>query len=1018
MSFTPDVTRKSGVGVIPSPAPFLTPRPERRRPDSSSSSSFSSRLEREKEVNVQVLLRCRPLSEEEQKSNVPRVISCNELRKEVSVANKQVDRLFTFDKVFGPKAQQRSIYDQAIAPIVHEVLEGFSCTVFAYGQTGTGKTYTMEGGMRDLPAEAGVIPRAVRHIFETLESQKADYSMKVTFLELYNEEVTDLLAQEDSSSRSSSDDKQKKPVSLMEDGKGCVVLRGLEEEVVYSANDIYALLERGSSKRRTADTLLNKRSSRSHSVFTITVHIKEESMGDEELIKCGKLNLVDLAGSENILRSGSRDGRAREAGEINKSLLTLGRVINALVEHSSHIPYRDSKLTRLLRDSLGGKTKTCIIATISPSAHSLEETLSTLDYAYRAKNIKNKPEANQKLSKAVLLKDLYLELERMKEDVRAARDRNGIYIAQERYTQEEAEKKEASKFRGLYTTEKEKLLDVESDLKDCKRNLDNTNKELHDLKENYIQVISKLKEREAIISKMKASETTLIDRAKGLRSDLQHASNDISSLFTRLDQKDKLESENKSMLLKFGSQLDQNLKELHRAVLGSVSQQQQQLRTMEEHSHSFLAHKYDATGDLESRIGRTAYTYTSGVAALKKLSEMVQKKASFDLENMNSSIGSQLEDVEQLLTASAKEAAKVAEDIRDSLSDQKELLALAARQQEQGLIRSMRSAQEISNTASTIFSNIYNQAHSMVEAIRESQAEKSRQLSAFEMRFKEEAEREEKQALVDIGLILSKLTSKKTAMVSDASRNIQEHDVQEEKRLQEQMSCMQHVSIGAKKELCDYLKKAKTEFTENTIASAESITVMDHYLEDCLGRANECKKMWETTEAGVKNLNTKYQQELNVTMGDMEKENDKLQDEFTSTFSTMDANFVTRTNELHAAVNDSLMQDRENKEATDAIVETSMKQVTLLQEKHGQGVSNIREKAEQSLIKDYQVDQRKNETPKKLPITVPSLASIEEMRTLLPKNILGEDDTSMEKRSSKQGQDEANNRTPFLEVNI
>ncbi|CAH2058909.1 unnamed protein product [Thlaspi arvense] len=1037
MSFTPELSRKSGLGVIPSPAPFFTPRPERRRPD-----SFSSRLERDKEVNVQVILRCRPLSEDEQKSNVPRAISCNEQRKEVNVlhsaTNKQVDRVFTFDKVFGPKAQQRSIYDQAIAPIVHEVLEGFSCTVFAYGQTGTGKTYTMEGGMRkkggDLPAEAGVIPRAVRHIFETLEAQNADYNMKVTFLELYNEEVTDLLAQDESSR--SSEDKQRKPVSLMEDGKGCVVLRGLEEEVVYSANDIYALLERGSSKRRTADTLLNKRSSRSHSVFTITVHIKEESLGDEELIKCGKLNLVDLAGSENILRSGSRDGRAREAGEINKSLLTLGRVINALVEHSSHIPYRDSKLTRLLRDSLGGKTKTCIIATISPSAHSLEETLSTLDYAYRAKNIKNKPEANQKLSKAVLLKDLYLELERMKEDVRAARDRNGIYIAQERYAQEEAEKKarierieqlendlnltesEASKFRDLYMTENEKLLDVESDLKDCKRNLDNNNKELLALKENYSQVVSKLKEREAIISRMKVSETSLIDRAKGLRSDLQHASNDISSLFTRLDQKDKLESENQSMLLRFGSQLDQNLKDLHRTVLGSVSQQQHQLRTMEEHTHSFLAHKYDATRDLESRIGKTADTYTSGIVALKELSEMIQKKASSDLENMNSSIGSQIEAVEQFLIASATEAAKVSQDIRDSLNDQKKLLALAARQQEQGLIRSMRSAQEISNTTSTIFSNIYNQAQGMVEAIRDSQAEKSRQLAAFEMMFKEEAEREKKQALDDISLILSKLTSKKTAMVSDASRSIQEHDLQEEKRLQEQMSGMQQVSIGAKEELCDYLKKAKTQFTENTIASAESITVMDSYLEDCLGRASESRKLWETTETGVKNLNTKYQQELDVTMGDMAKENEKLHDEFTSTFSTMDANFVTRTNDLHAAVNDSLMQDRENKETMDAIVETCMKQVTLLQENHGKSVSSVRNKAEQSLIKDYQVDQRKTETPKKQAINVPSLASIEKMRTLFSKNILSEDYISMEKRSAKQGQDEANNRTPFLEVNI
>ncbi|CAN1275071.1 Kinesin-like protein KIN-5B [Linum perenne] len=466
ISMTPDQFRKVGLGVVPSPIPFLTPRPERRRPDSRGSDWSSVRQDRDKEVNVQVLVRCRPLSDDEQRANVPRAISCNEQRREVtvlqSVANKQVDRAFTFDKVFGPKAQQRAIYDQAISPIVKEVLDGFNCTVFAYGQTGTGKTYTMEGGMRnkggDLPAEAGVIPRAVRQIFDTLEAQKADYSMKVTFLELYNEEIADLLASEDNARFI--DDRQKKPISLMEDGRGCVVVRGLEEEVVYSANDIYSLLERGASKRRTADTLLNKRSSRSHSIFSITVHIKEANIGDEELIKCGKLNLVDLAGSENISRSGAREGRAREAGEINKSLLTLGRVINALAEHTAHIPYRDSKLTRLLRDSLGGKTKTCIIATISPSGHSLEETLSTLDYAHRAKNIRNKPEANQKISKAVLLKDLLLEIDRMKEDVRAARERNGVYVPHDRFAMEEAEKK--------YMSEEEEKLEMLSELKECK----------------------------------------------------------------------------------------------------------------------------------------------------------------------------------------------------------------------------------------------------------------------------------------------------------------------------------------------------------------------------------------------------------------------------------------------------------------------------------------------------------------------------------------------------------------------
>ncbi|RWW43494.1 hypothetical protein BHE74_00050833, partial [Ensete ventricosum] len=211
--------------------------------------------------------------------------------------------------VFGPTSKQKDLFEQSIAPIVNEVLEGYNCTIFAYGQTGTGKTYTMEGGGRkakngEFPSDAGVIPRAVRHIFDILESQCAEYSMKVTFLELYNEEITDLLAPDESKF---SDDKSKKPIALMEDGKGGVFVRGLEEEVVYTAGEIYKILDKGSAKRRTAETLLNKQSSRSHSIFSITIHIKECTPEGEEMIKCGKLNLVDLAGSENISRSGARD---------------------------------------------------------------------------------------------------------------------------------------------------------------------------------------------------------------------------------------------------------------------------------------------------------------------------------------------------------------------------------------------------------------------------------------------------------------------------------------------------------------------------------------------------------------------------------------------------------------------------------------------------------------------------------------------------------------------------------------
>ena len=222
----------------------------------------------------------------------------------------------------------------------------------------------MEGGPRDsndgkkLSAEAGVIPRSIKQIFDTIEAGNMDSTVKVSFLELYNEELTDLLA--------SVEDDSTKKLRLLED-RGSVVVHGLEEVIVRSAAEIYQVLDRGSAKRRTAATLLNNRSSRSHSVFTITIHLKDATAEGEDIIKIGKLNLVDLAGSENISRSGAKDSRAREAGSINQSLLTLGRVITTLVEHSGHIPYRDSKLTRLLRDSLGGKTKTCIIATIAPT---------------------------------------------------------------------------------------------------------------------------------------------------------------------------------------------------------------------------------------------------------------------------------------------------------------------------------------------------------------------------------------------------------------------------------------------------------------------------------------------------------------------------------------------------------------------------------------------------------------------------------------------------------------------------
>lgn len=381
----------------------------------------------------------RPLNDREKKSNSTLVLECNEKRREVTVLDRNSlvsnTKTFTFDRVFGSSSKQADVYNQVVRPVVMEVIEGYNCTIFAYGQTGTGKTFTMEGerssnlneetAWEDDPM-VGIIPRSVAHLFSALNSiANCEYSVKVSYIELYNEELSDLLSEQ------SVDGNEKLRIFDDPARKGSVLIPNLEESIVRSKSEVYRLLVKGADRRQKAATLMNSQSSRSHTIFTMTLFIKEKSIEGEETIKVGKLNLVDLAGSENIERSGATGRRAAEAGKINKSLTTLGRVITALVEHRDHIPYRESNLTRLLQDSLGGKTKTTIIATISPALCNLEETLSTLDYAHKAKSIRNKPEINQKLVKKALIKEYTEEIDRLKRELTSAREKNGIFLPPE-----------------------------------------------------------------------------------------------------------------------------------------------------------------------------------------------------------------------------------------------------------------------------------------------------------------------------------------------------------------------------------------------------------------------------------------------------------------------------------------------------------------------------------------------------------------------------------------------------------
>eukprot|EP00803_Ostreobium_quekettii_P003901 evm.model.scf_1298.6 EVM.evm.TU.scf_1298.6 scf_1298:39133-44092(-) len=506
-------------------------------------------------VNVQVVLRCRPRNSAEGRS--PDVVHCYESRREVvlhqNVAGKQSSRTFVFDKVFGPGANQAALYDQAVVPIVDEALQGFNCTIFAYGQTGTGKTYTMEGETsdntgEDLPREAGVIPRAIKQIFDHLERSHVDSSVRVSFLEVYNEELTDLLDVDDATQQTA-----RNKLKIMEDKTG-VIVQGLEDCIVHNSVEIFQVLRRGSSKRVKAETLLNKQSSRSHSIFTITIHMKETTIDGEDVVKIGKLNLVDLAGSECISRSGAKDGRAREAGSINQSLLTLGRVINTLVEHSGHIPYRDSKLTRLLRDSLGGKTKTCIIATIAPSVTCHEETLSTLDYAYRAKNIRNRPEVNQKISKTTMIRELTVEIENLKEELLAQRTKNGVFVPLERYKETEMQHSITAQRLDHMDAEIEAKAMEMQDLREQfrKKELEQADrlaaleKEKLQLEVELRETKERLEEECFVNTELRKGETALVGHSVALTDDIHRWAQESTVLFAKLDRFATMDSANQA----------------------------------------------------------------------------------------------------------------------------------------------------------------------------------------------------------------------------------------------------------------------------------------------------------------------------------------------------------------------------------------------------------------------------------------------------------------------------------------
>lgn len=336
--------------------------------------------------NVRVFVRIRPsINPKELCTKSPKTTvvdpATNLITLHAHEGHRKTAKTFKFDFVFTEELTQVSLYQRVAQPIVEQVFKGYNGTIFAYGQTGSGKTYTMLG---DTSENKGIIPNTFAHIFSRIGRADGEKSfvVTVTYLEIYNEEVRDLLSPN-----------PHRRLELRERFDVGVYVKGLTGFTVDSVEAINDLMLLGNANRMTRATLMNNVSSRSHAVFTITIEAKDSSSNQTT---SGKLNLVDLAGSERIRKSNTSGEGLREASHINQSLFVLSNVISALVEEkTTHVPYRNSKLTRLLQNSFGGNSKTAMIATISSSTSDYDESLCTLRYASRAKLIKNHVKLNK-----------------------------------------------------------------------------------------------------------------------------------------------------------------------------------------------------------------------------------------------------------------------------------------------------------------------------------------------------------------------------------------------------------------------------------------------------------------------------------------------------------------------------------------------------------------------------------------------------------------------------------------------
>ena len=480
---------------------------------------------------VKVAIRVRPMNKHEKEQNSTVCVDVDTQNNTVSVS-KTDTKTFQFDYVYPMETTQRQIYDEVAFPIVDSIFQGYNGTIFAYGQTGCGKTFTMMG-IVDNPELKGIIPNAFSHIFGFIktEGESKKFLVRCSFVEIYNEEVRDLLVAKSTK------------LDIREDPKKGTFVKDLTYVTLKDTQDIQKCLDRGNKNRHVGQTSMNDQSSRSHSLFTVYLEIEENGK-----IRSGKLNLVDLAGSERVGKTNATGQTFDEGKKINLSLTALGSVIDALSFNRKHIPYKDSKLTRLLADSLGGNTKTVMFANISPASYNYDETVGTLRYASRAKLIKNAPKVNED-PKDALLRKYEEEIKALKEQLA-----NGGEGGERKVRKKKVKKKKENNENNENNNE-----DNENKEDD---NNDDYEEEFENNNNNNNQGSSNDSEKEKLRQKLAELEKNLLDNKKLEDAETMLSGGNLEERMKENEEENRKFKEYREQQLKLNEEMEEKLRKL------------------------------------------------------------------------------------------------------------------------------------------------------------------------------------------------------------------------------------------------------------------------------------------------------------------------------------------------------------------------------------------------------------------------------------------------------------------------